>query len=264
MNIIAVDDERLALKTLEKTVAQVMPGTNVYTFLSPFEAWAFARDNQVDIAFLDIQMGEMNGLVLAKHLKEEYSKTNIIFVTGYAQYKSDAMDLRASGYLKKPVQPKRVLEEIENLRNPVQLPDTGIRIQCFGNFEIFVEGKPVPFRRSKSKEILAYLVDRRGAAVSRKELAAVLWEDEPYSRTLQSYLTVLLAELKNALQAVGAQDLIVAQRGSYAVNLARIGYCDAYQFTEWDHRAVNAYYGEYMSNYSWGEASMARFWKDKM
>lgn len=127
-----------------------------------------------------------------------------------------------------------------------------MRIQCFGNFEVFVDGKPVEFKRSKSKEILAYLVDRNGAAVKNKELAAILWEDQAYTRSMQSHLQTLIVEMLRALDAVGVKDIIIKQRGSFAVDIAKV-YCDAYQFNYRDIKGVNAFHGEYMANYSWGE-----------
>lgn len=176
MNIIIVDDERRTLKMIEKAVADAAAQSVIHSFTSAIKALEYARENQIDVAFLDIMMGEMNGLLLAKNLKDIYGRTNIIFVTGYSQYANDAFDLRASGYVMKPVNPERVQEELENLRNPVEVPcPERIRIQCFGSFAVFVDGKPLLFSRSKPKELLAYLMHKRGAAVTNSEIASVLW-----------------------------------------------------------------------------------------
>ena len=62
--------------------------------------------------------------------------------------------------------------------------------KTFGNFELFVNGKPVFFAREKSKEMLAYLIDRRGAVVNKKEIMGILFEDREYDRELQGYFTM--------------------------------------------------------------------------
>lgn len=79
----------------------------------------------------------------------------------------------------------------------------GIKIQCFGNFEIFVGGRPLSFKRSKSKELLAYLVDRNGATCTNGEMLAVLWEDKPDTASLHSHLRNLIFDLSHTLEDAG-------------------------------------------------------------
>lgn len=252
MNIIVVDDERLALEMARKAVVKVAPDAEVTAFESTIEALNYAKENKVDVAFLDIEMTEMNGLALAKRLKDIRGETNVIFVTGYSEFMGNAFDMHASGYVLKPINPERVKKEIENLRIPIEVPNTGVTVQCFGNFAVFVEGKPLVFRRPKSKEALAYLVDRKGASVSKKELAAILWEDESYSRSVQSHLHILITDMIAVLKEAGAADIIIKQYGQYAVDTSKIN-CDYYNYEKGDAAAVNSYHGEYMSNYSWAE-----------
>lgn len=252
MNIIAVDDEPGALRALERAIAATTPKARLACFDESTKALGHARENTVDVAFLDIRMGGMNGLVLAKKLKELRGGTNIIFVTGYSDYMLPAFNMHASGYVMKPVEAAKVAHELNNLREPVHAPDKGIRVQCFGHFEVFVDGAAVPFGRAKAKELLAYLVDRRGAGVTNKDLAAILWEDEAYDRSKQKQLQVYIAEMMRCLAAAGAGEIIVSKRGVHAVDTARFA-CDFYQYIKGDAAAVNAYRGEYMANYSWAE-----------
>ena len=77
MNIIAVDDEHLALKSFERAINKAVPDCVLSCFDAPSKAIIYARDHRLDVAFLDMEMGGMNGLQLAKKLKEIYDKTNI-------------------------------------------------------------------------------------------------------------------------------------------------------------------------------------------
>jgi len=91
MNILAVDDERIQLEELEGTIKEAIPDAQVTSFRKPKEALEYAKqlkagNNCIDLAFLDIEMGNINGLELAKELKDISDKTNIVFVTGYSQY----------------------------------------------------------------------------------------------------------------------------------------------------------------------------------
>lgn len=253
MNIIAVDDERSALWAIERAVRKLEPNSNIACFGNAAEAVVYARENTVDVAFLDIEMSEMNGISLANQLKEIYAKTNIIFVTGHNDYASAAFGVHASGYVMKPVEMERIAQELKNLRHPVcAAVEKGLRIQCFGNFEVFKDGTPIPFGRSKSREIFAYLVDRRGAGVSKKELAAILWGDGEYTRSKQMQLQVFIAEMMRSLRQAGADDIILMQRGVYALDTARVD-CDYYDYAKGIPEAINGYQGEYMTNYAWAE-----------
>lgn len=257
MNIIAVDDERRSLRMLEKALLQIAPDATIRGFLSAGEALAYADEHQVDVAFLDIMMGGMDGLQLAERLKELYDRTNIIFVTGYSQYAGSAFDLHASGYLMKPVNPQRVKKELENLRSPVAEQDTRrVYIQCFGSFAVFVDGHPIQFTRAKPRELLAYLVHKQGAPVTNGQIASVLWEKKPDTLSVQSNTRNVIAQLLQVLRDAGAEDIIARARNSTAVIPKRIS-CDYYDYLRAAPQAVNTYAGEYLSDYSWAEFTVA-------
>lgn len=252
MNIIAVDDEAQALKSLVTAIKQVADKNNISGFTSPRDALEYAKNHKIDIAFLDIDMGEMNGLFLAKQLKDIYGKTNIIFVTAHKQYAHGAMELRASGYLMKPINPSRVLEELENLRNPIEPPQARVRIQCFGSFGVFVNGEPLLFPRTKAKELLAYLVYKRGATSTMAEISTILWEDKNDTRSQQSKTRTTIADLIRVLKAASVEDIIKKGWNSIALNIDEVS-CDYYEFLDGEAASINSYVGEFMSEYSWAE-----------
>lgn len=252
MNILAVDDEKLALDDLMVELQKAVPDCMLTGFQRAEKALEFAGETAVDIAFLDIELRGMSGLTLAKSLKELQPEINIIFVTGFSQYAVDAISLRCSGYLLKPVSSRAIEAELLNLRNPVQSDTAHIRVQTFGGFELFVDGVPVRFGRTKSKEALAYLVNKKGMSASTRELAAALWEDKEYDKSLQSYFQTVVTELFSTLKSAGAEDIIVKKRNSYAIDPEKLD-CDYYNFQKGDILAVNAYAGDYMPSYSWAE-----------
>ncbi len=252
MNIIAVDDEQHALNNIERAIISVVPNANLKCFNNASDAISYAKDNLIDIAFLDIEMSIINGINLAKKLKETYSNTNIIFVTGYGSYMGNAFDLHASGYVLKPINKEKLEKEINNLRTPIVNSNKGLYIQCFGNFEAFYDGKPLYFKRSKAKELLAYLIDRKGANSSKKELAAILLEDSPYNRSTQSYVQIITAELLRVLKEIDSDNILIIRHGQYAVDIAKVN-CDYYDYEKGIVKALNSYKGEYMTNYSWAE-----------
>ena len=253
MNILAVDDEYYALELMKHALEEVAGGSTVYLCSDVRSALRTATETRIDVAFLDIHMPEKNGVELARELKLINPKVNIVFATGFSEYMKEGIDLRMSGYIMKPVTPQAVRVELENLRNPVEWSnEKRIKILTFGNFEVFVDGSPLKFERKQAKEILAYLIDKKGTSATYAELAAMLWEDEDYDRTRQKNLQVYIASLVKTLHSVDVKDLILKNRQGILVN-TRIVDCDYYRFLEGDVRAINSFTGQYMSSYSWAE-----------
>nr|MBQ4457160.1 response regulator transcription factor [Clostridia bacterium] len=73
---------------------------DIVTAVGPNEI--FNSDLRFDLVFLDIQMGEIDGISLAKKLKERNNKVVLFFITNYDEYQDDAMDLHAFRYFSKP------------------------------------------------------------------------------------------------------------------------------------------------------------------
>ena len=253
MKVLAIDDNELALKLLTAAIAGACPAAEIFPFRKPSELLLFAKDKPCDIAFLDIRMWGMDGLSLAKELKDVNPKINIIFVTAYSKYASEAFELRPSGYLLKPVTKEAVLLEMENLRHPPEQKGSArLYAQTFGNFEIYSYGIPLKFKYSKTKELLAYLVDRNGATASMPEICAILWEGKQDTENLKAYLRKLVSDLTKTLKAAGAEDVLVKQFNCIAIVPDKI-ICDSYGFMKGEAKFINIYTGQYMAQYSWSE-----------
>ncbi len=252
MKTMIVDDRQLAVNAMLQTMKEIDPEGSHAGLISSHEAVAFAKDHPLDVAFLDIEMPDMNGLLLAKVLKEIQPDLNIVFVTGHMEYAFDAHQLFASGYLMKPAGTEDVEKVLANLRHPLTTGEDDLFVRCFGNFEVFVHGEPLVFKRSKSKELLAYLVDNKGAMVSMGELISVLWEDGENSLSRNSQLRMFISDIRKTFEESGLSDIIIKEYNAVAVRTDKIP-CDYFRFLEGDADAVNAYHGEYMKQYSWSE-----------
>ncbi|MBS7008770.1 response regulator [Anaerostipes sp.] len=253
MKIISVDNEKMAVEYMSGLVQKVIPQAEFAGFTEASDALDYLAENAADVAFLDIEMGEYNGIDLAGRFKKICPKINIIFVTGYSDYTMDALRLHVSGYLMKPVRADDLRTELENLRHPIQIPvHQRVRIQTFGNFEIFVDGRPLKLPLTKCRECLAYLVDRKGALVTVAELAGILFEDKPFSSALRNSVYQITFNLTKALKEAGVEDILIKQSRKLAIDPSKVD-CDYYRALSGDVGQLNLFAGEYMSNYSWAE-----------
>lgn len=116
---------------------------------------------------------------------------------------------------------------------------------------MFCNGKPFAFKRIKTRELFAYLVDRVGAGVTSGELISVLWEDGLNTQSRQSNLRNLISDMKRTLDEAGADNIIIKNGRTIAID------CDYYDFLRNVPYAVNSYHGEYMAQYSWAEITTA-------
>lgn len=258
MRVIVVDDERYAKEDIEEKLGRIPGIASIEVFDRPSEALTYAEDHRVDVAFLEIEMYEMTGIELAQKLKDIFSKTNIVFVTRYSEYAVDAFKVQASDYIIKPVSLEKIGKAIENLRNPVLTSKDRIRIQTFGNFEVFVDDKPLIFTNRKAKEMLAYLIDRKGASVTTEELAAVLWKGRSYDGNARANISKVIKNLKNNLETARIEHILIRRWNNISVDMTAF-WCDSYAFESGDSFAVSLYSDEYMNQYIWAKKSKCRF-----
>ena len=254
MNIIAIDDEPMALEGILREISNLLPSANISGFLQAEAAINYATDYKVDIAFLDIEMYDITGIEVAKQLKELNPIVNIIFSTGYREYMEDAFELYASGYILKPVTMEKVRSQLENLRYPIEDDEKLIRIKTFGQFEVFVQGRPIKFAYSKTKELLAILVDKEGKMVSVGEAISILWENDDKTSSRSSYMKNLQSDLTNTLKNIGMGDVLIKQRGALGIAADKVK-CDLYDFLSGTSKST--FHGEYMNQYSWAESRIA-------
>ncbi len=251
MNVIVVDDELLILHGEAELIRRVLPGAEINAFQSANEALHYAQTRPVDVAFLDIEMKEMSGVDLGRRLKRLHPDVNVIFSTAYDHYYADAMNMHASGYIIKPIREDRVREELQELRRPVQNESSGLFVRAFGDFEVFYNGAPLLFRYQKTKEMFAYLIDRRGAMVESETLITVLWGGET---DRSNFFKQIRKDFNDTLASLGLDDVVLRRRGSIGLLTEKIP-CDYFDWLKGVPAGINAYHGEYMRQYDWAEST---------
>ncbi len=257
MIAIAVDDEVLMLGALVSAISASPDISEVTKFSSCDEAYEFVKANPVDIAFLDINMRGMGGLALAEKIKSVCDDCKIVFCTGYEEYAIPAFKLHASGYLMKPVSKEDVQAEIDNIKG-IRQKEKPLTVKCFGNFEVLAYGEKLNFKRSKTKELFAFLIDRNGAGVTVGEIGTVLWENNEEQKN-KNYIHQLFRDLRQTLESVGMEDIFEKNNYSYSINPQKID-CDYFNYIK---NGKPEFWGEYMSQYSWAEVTCGLLWKRK-
>ena len=257
MIAIAVDDEPLMLGALKKAIKASADITSVADFTSCEDALEYIQSNPADIAFLDINMRGMGGLTLAEKIIDVCPDCRIVFCTGYEEYAIPAFRIHASGYLLKPISAADVQAEIDNIKG-VRRREKPLEVKCFGNFEVYITGAKLAFKRSKTKELFAFLVDRNGAGVTVAEIGVALWEQDEEQKS-QNYIHQLFRDLRQSLEAIGMDEIFERNNYFYSINPEKID-CDYYTYLK---TGKPEFRGEYMSQYSWAEQTCGLLWGKK-
>lgn len=237
MNLLIADDENLELKVLEKTVKKhFVDELEIFASSNGRKASQICDEVKPDIALLDIEMPGMNGIELAKYIKEKYANCIIIFITAYDRfdYAIEAMHIKAFDYLLKPWKEERLCElidmAIENVRS-MQKTDGIVHSQ---------------------KDIIKDYIDRNYKKdISAKDVAGILgYSDVYFSKVFKqlfddnfiNYLTkiridrakVLLKDVSFNIKEVGKS----------------VGYANSNYFTKVFKRSIGMSPSEYRSKHN--------------
>lgn len=286
MKVILVDDERLALiglqKSLEKEVSDI---EIIATYMNPTEAIAGIVEHRPDVVFLDIHMPEMDGMDLGRQIQAVSSGTEIIFVTSYDQYAVHAFELQALDYVMKPIQKDRLKQTVSRVREKLSVKreqrskDTNVPlICCFNQIQFKLPGKDIQvakWRTSKAQELFAYLLHHRNQVIHRSVLLELLWPGMEEEKTAHQLYTTMY-HVRQTLKTCN-MDMIKIQSGhleaGYRLELGE-AQLDSEQWEreirQWKavdastvhayEQALHLYKGTYLGNYEymWAEPERER------
>ena len=102
IRVIIVDDEPLMVRKFVRLAKNISDLDVVGRFTDAESAIAFSRDNEIEAAFLDVEMPDMDGFELAHRLKEIRSDILIVPVTAYESYIFEANRVGVDYYVVKP------------------------------------------------------------------------------------------------------------------------------------------------------------------
>ena len=261
MLIFAIDDEPVALLVLHNAIAEAVPEATIMEYDMGTAALESMRkhDLRPDVVFSDIKMPQLDGLALAAQVRSLSPGTKFVFVTAYSEYAFEAIQVRTSGYVMKPVDANAIRREMENIAPLRAEMPGGLWVRCFGTFEVFWNRKPLLFARKQTKELFAFLIDQEGSVCSAETIITNMWEGETDMAAGKDRVRHLVGDLKRTLSSIGMEGILIRRSGQLAILRDKVD-CDYYRMLDGDMAAVNAFTGEYMTKYSWAELTTGRLY----
>ncbi|MFD0671214.1 response regulator [Cohnella sp. GCM10027633] len=279
MRAIVVDDEYLALESMTRLL-QRFEVTVAGAFQDPREALKRQRSADADVAFVDIEMPELNGLELAARLQAEQPGMQIVFVTAYEQYAIEAFELAAIDYLLKPIQLKRLETTIQRLRarraEPAPEPaPSALPTICFFHHLSFqdAEGHPlaITWRTTKARELLAYLIHSGDKTPSKEELLDRIWPDVDPDKSV-THLHTTIYQVRQSMKQMRIPLSLHYKEGRYHIELGGTQVdaplwekslreaAEADDVAASNHLLTHGYRGDYLGteDYMWADAERER------
>ncbi len=231
-----VDDDAPSIKIIEYFLKTYVMIEIAGTFTDPLLALEKFEVDRPQLVFLDINMGQMNGMEAAERFIGINAETDIIFTTAYDHFAVDAFEIHAADYLVKPIIKARFDKCIERVlkKNEREITDSKLCINCFGKFSIYRQNEdPIKWRTEKSKELAALLIYNNGRVVSRDEIIEHLWPETDIDRAIR-YLHNSIYYIRKSLESnvIGRSSIKIS--GSYSMIIS-----DSIFF---DFRVFNALY----------------------
>ena len=250
MKAIIVEDESFMMTAFDRMSANIEDLQIVGRFDCAEDAVTFSETDQFELAFLDIELPEMNGIECAKILREKNPELLIVFITAYDSYIRESNQIEADYYLLKPYKEENLRKIMDNMRILSQRQKKHVYIETFGRFLVKKDGTPIPLV-GKAKEILALIVANCGKEISNEEIYSTIWELREYSNVNMKVYYNALSRLKKNLEKYGLQDLIISTSRGQMANVA-IFDCDYYSW-KGNNKSGPPFEGEFLKEYPWGE-----------
>lgn len=251
MRAIIVDDEPLMVRKFMRLTEGIPDLDIVGQFNDAEEAIGFTENNDIDLAFLDVEMPGMDGIELALRLREIRPDMLIVLVTAHETYIQESNQIGVDYYIIKPYSVSVLETMMDKLRLLANRQRKDVYIQMFGRFLVRKDGMPVPLT-GKAKEILALVVTRRGREISNEEIYSTIWEDRPCDNVSMGVYYNALRRLKQSLAKAELEGLLVSTARGQTVDTDLFD-CDYYAWKDRIMDVRNSFEGEFLSEYSWGE-----------
>lgn len=254
MKTIVVEDDHHKFSMFLQAASQLSYIEIIGFFHEWTTAWNFLRCNPTDLIVLDVQTLGHSIIDIGKQLRKYFPDLKLLYITNTEtyHYALEAVRVNAAAYILKPYAAGDLDYAIKASKLLLREKRKRIFARTFGHFDLFVDDKAVVFKSSKSRELLALLIDRCGGIVTSDQAIGTLWEYRANDEATQSLYSKVGKSLQKQLEEVNAGDLVNASRGAKSISMDKLD-CDLYQLLAGDKRVKEMYFGQYMVDYSWAE-----------
>ncbi|MDE7213298.1 MAG: hypothetical protein K2N42_01830, partial [Anaeroplasmataceae bacterium] len=226
MKVLIIDDDLASLSCfLEPLVKEY---TIEYKFFkeNPLDTLTYIKENDVDGAFISLDLCSMNGLLLAEKLWEIRRDLKLVFIGNHQDFQcKEELKKNILGVCGKPL----IVSQIEEFLKCMQVHEKKkITIHTFGAFDIFINQQIIKFKSAKSKELLALLITYNGKSLYMSDAICHLWPDKDIELAKRLYRDAVW-KLRKTMLEYGISFIIDFKRAQLFLHKENIE-CDYWEY----------------------------------
>lgn len=208
-------DQRYVSDMVDRWAVQREHTVHVDTFISA-ESFLFhyAEESDYDILLLDIEMGEMDGVSMARQLRRGNDAVQIIFITGHSDYISEGYEVEALHYLMKPVREEKLHSVLDRAVEKLAKNEKVLNLESGGEM-VCVPVYQIRYADVYGNYVTIHAAETVTVKMTLKELEREL--DERFYRVGRSYIVNLTRINRVSRTEIKLSDgtVIPLPRGTY-------------------------------------------------
>ena len=247
-------DSDFAANTKLTDILFGLRGIESRRFSDHIECITFLKYHRADMLFVAVDDVNIDFVKIIEESRRQNCFPLICLTGRNAEDSMNVFRYNCDRFLQKPYSVKNVELCLDYFDN-IGFRHTSVVVRTFGRFEVFVNGLPVIFHNAKAKELLALCVDRLGA-ISCVEAVDKLWPSRTFDERTKRLYRKAVNSIHETLERYNIPEIFQSYRGGCTINKEMFK-CDYYSFIEDPKGNLLTLSGEYMSDYDWGEHTLA-------
>ena len=223
-------------------------------FSDHIECITFLKYHHADMLFVAVDDAEIDFVKIIEESRGQNSFPLICLTGTKAEDSMNVFRYNCDRFLQKPYSAEDVRMCLAYFDN-IGFGRPDVMVHTFGRFEVFANGVPVIFHNAKAKELLALCVDKLGA-IPCAEAVDKLWPSRTFDERTKRLYRKAVNSIHETLEQYKISEIFQSYRGGCAINKETFK-CDYYSFIEDPKGNLLTLSGEYMSDYDWGEHTLA-------
>jgi len=219
LRVLVVDDELSNINEIKDMILKTGKNIDVVYSTNPLNALEILEKEKFDAGFFDISMPAMSGLELAQRIPKHNNDLDVVFITAYNNYASEAFEVNAIDYILKPLRYERFVKTLNKVfrkdRASVK-KDEELILRVLGIVNLSYGNVEMKWNRRKTYELFYFLILNKGKKVHKHTICKEIWPNLDEERAL-SNLQVTMCRLRKDLSGFSGEKIYIEYIQDYYI-----------------------------------------------